>query len=74
MCTTPHAPRGVLYLVPMLFRMLIGGCNPMLCPMHVSGPPIKKFSSGAIRDELQVCALCLQACFEPRRDFCCRSM
>ena len=28
----PHAPYDVLYLAPMLLGLLIGGCNPMLCP------------------------------------------
>ena len=30
----PHAPYAV-HLSPHAYRMLIGACNPMLCPIHV---------------------------------------
>ena len=34
-CATPHAPCGGLYLVPMRAGLLIGACDPTVCPIHV---------------------------------------
>ena len=35
----PHTPCAVLFLAPAhACRLLIGTCNPMLCPIHASRP------------------------------------
>ena len=33
---TAHAPSAIPFFVPILNRLLIGACNPMLRPIHVS--------------------------------------
>ena len=35
---TPHAPRAVIYVVPMLIVCELGACNPMLRPIHALRP------------------------------------